>query len=104
MCFRPAATARRVLQFTNRIDGADQMDDAGLDHRPWPRRLDGVLEPGQSVAAGDEDVATPRLRRSVITLPQNRAPSPAGASSSAVLASQMPSTCFSPSPSMPAAR
>ena len=46
---------------------------------------------------------TPRLRRSVMTEFQNRAPSPAVAVSGAVLASQMPSTCFSPSPSMPTA-
>ncbi len=47
---------------------------------------------------------TPRLRRSAVTLAQKRAPSPAVAVSSGVLASQMPSTCFSPSVSMPAAR
>ena len=46
---------------------------------------------------------TPRLRRSAMTQPQNRAPSPAVAASGAVLASQMPSTCFSPSASMPIA-
>jgi hypothetical protein len=36
--------------------------------------MDGVLEPGQPVAAGDQDVAhPPRLRRSAVTLAQNRA-------------------------------
>ena len=39
-----------------------------------------------------------------MTLAQNRAPSPAVAVSGGVLASQMPSTCFSPSASMPTAR
>ena len=38
-----------------------------------------------------------------MTESQNRAPSPAVAVSGAVLASQMPSTCFSPSASTPTA-
>ena len=46
---------------------------------------------------------TPRLRRSAVTLPQKRAPSPAVALSGGVRASQIPSTCFSPSASTPIA-
>src|ERR1700735_1034277 len=44
---------------------------------------------------------TPRLRRSADPEAQNRADSPAVASSSGVLAIQMPSTCLSPSASTP---
>ena len=47
---------------------------------------------------------TPLFFRSAITLPQNRAPSPAVAVSGSVLASQIPRTCFSPSASIPTAR
>ncbi|AQZ63035.1 hypothetical protein BKM31_17605 [[Actinomadura] parvosata subsp. kistnae] len=47
---------------------------------------------------------TPRFFRSVITVVQNRADSPAVAVSSGVLASQIPRTCLSPSASMPTAR
>ena len=46
---------------------------------------------------------TPLFFRSVMTEFQNRAPSPAVAASGAVLASQMPRTCFSPSASIPTA-
>ena len=47
---------------------------------------------------------TPRFFRSAMTARQNPAPSPAAADSGAVLATQMPSTCFSPSASIPTAR
>ena len=45
----------------------------------------------------------PRLRRSAVTLAQNLPDSPAVAVSGGVLASQIPSTCFSPSASTPTA-
>src|SRR5581483_1982366 len=46
---------------------------------------------------------TPRFFRPAMTARQNPAPSPAVPSPGIVLATQMPSTCFSPSPSMPVA-